>query len=66
MGNGCGQLTGRREAIDMSKFRHALTRLHFGGAASAMLLQQDQDKPGLYQNDRTNECDLPGVPLPYG
>ena len=50
----------------MGKLRHALPRLHFGDATSAMLMQQDQDKPGLYQNNRADECDLPGIPLPCG
>ena len=48
----------------MGKFRHALPRLHFGGAAPAMLTQQDQDQPGLYQNNRTDDAICSGIPLP--
>ena len=54
MGNGGGQFAGGREAVDMGKFRHALPRLHFGElTASTMLMQQERDKPSLYQNNRS-------------
>src|SRR6266850_5897716 len=49
----------------MGKFRHALPRLHFGGAAPAMLTQQDRDQPGLHKNNRAHEHDLPQILLPY-
>src|SRR6267154_5610253 len=30
-----------------------------------MLAQQDRDKPGLYQKNRDDGCDLPPIPLPH-
>ena len=43
----------------MGKFRHALPRQHLGQATPVVLMQQDRDEPGLRENDRAHDYDLP-------
>jgi hypothetical protein len=40
--------------------------LHFGQLTPTILTQQERDKPGLYQDNRGDEANLPGIPFPYG
>src|SRR5258708_40128375 len=66
MRNRSGQFASRRVAVDMGEFCHALPRLYFRQTTLMMLMKQDRDKPGLRKNNGHNECDLPGIALPYG
>jgi len=46
MGDGAGQFTCRRETVD-GKFRHALSRLHFGKLAPTILTSEAGDQPSM-------------------
>src|SRR5258707_15342252 len=50
----------------MGKFGHALPGLHFGKFTPTMLAQKHCNKPGLYQKNRDDGCNLPRIPFPNG